>query len=182
VAGIFALGFGVVFLLLWFLLQRGINHLERLRSEAVYGEQIRVPQTRTTLRTGFPGWLHQQWLIVTSAAFWRSTIHHLLKTLYGGIVGILLLTGLGIGTLAISVAINPTALDGAEVFPASRAGLVILGIASIVVALAILVVSPLLDRLLDRGLLPSTRAAAPRAGRDRLTHEVGALAAARTGA
>jgi signal transduction histidine kinase len=57
-----------------------------------------------------------------------------------------------------------------------------LGIASIVVALAILFFSPLLDRLLDRGLLPSTRAAALRAERDSLTHEVGALETARTGA
>lgn len=182
IAGIFALGFGILFLVAWFLLQRGINHLERLRSEAVYGEQIRVPQTRTTLRTGFPGWLHQQWLILSSQSFWRSTIHHLLKTLYGGIVGILLLTGLGFGTLAISVAVNPMVLDEADVPAASPAVLMILGIASIVVALAILFFSPLLDRLLDRGLLPSTRAAALRAERDSLTHEVGALETARTGA
>ncbi|WP_019158606.1 sensor histidine kinase [Brevibacterium senegalense] len=182
VAGVFALGFGIIFLLVWFLLQRGINHLERLRSEAVYGERIRVPQTRTTLRTGFGGWLHQQWLILTSAAFWRSTVHSFVKTLYGGTIGILLLAGLGFGTFALALSINPTFLATSDVTISSRAGLGVLGGAAIVVALLILGVSPILDRLIDRGLLPSTRAAALRAERDSLTHEVGALETARTGA
>ena len=174
VAGVFALGFGIIFLLVWFLLQRGINHLERLRSEAVYGERIRVPQTRTTLRTGFVGWLHQQWLILTSAAFWRSTAHSLVKTMYGGTIGILLLAGLGFGTFALALAINPTFLDASDVSISNRAGLGVLGGAAIVVALLILAVSPLLDRQIDRGLLPSTWAAPLRERSDSLTHEVGA--------
>ena len=64
--GIFALGAGIFALAGWFFLQRGVNHLERIRSEAVYGEQILIAAPRRTRRTGFPGWLHQQWLILAS--------------------------------------------------------------------------------------------------------------------
>ena len=70
VGGIFALGAGIFALAAWFFLQRGVNHLERVRSEAVYGEQNLVPAARRTRRTGFPGWLHQQWAhSVTSQGF-----------------------------------------------------------------------------------------------------------------
>jgi len=183
--GLFALGAGVLALAAWFLLQRGVNHLERVRSEAVYGERILVPVARRTRRTGFPGWLHQQWLIVAGQGFWRSTAHHFVKTLFGGIIGILLLAGLTFATFALTSAVNPVVLEGlvpADATLGGRMGMGIAGGAAAVVALAILVLSPLLDRLLDRSLLPPTRAAALRAERDTLTREVGVLETARTGA
>ncbi|SMY10768.1 sensor histidine kinase [Brevibacterium jeotgali] len=183
--GIFALGAGIFALAAWFFLQRGVNHLERVRSEAVYGEQNLVPAARRTRRTGFPGWLHQQWLILTSQGFWRSTAHHVVKTLYGGTIGILLLAGLTFSTFALTSAINPVIFDGlisADASMAARMGLGLAGGASAVVGFVILGLSVLPDRLLDRSLLPPTRAAALRAERDTLTREVGALETARTGA
>lgn len=185
VGGLFALGAGIFFWFVWYYLQRGINHLERIRSEAVYGEQILVPQYRKTLRDGFVGWIHQQWLILSSQGFWRSTAHHIVKTFYGGIIGILLLAGLTFATLALVSAVNPVISDAfisADAGMAARVTLGISGAAAALVALAILVFSPVLDRLLDRGLLPPTRAAALRAERDTLTREVGVLETARTGA
>ncbi|GAA4511759.1 sensor histidine kinase [Brevibacterium yomogidense] len=185
VGGIFALGAGIFFLVVWYYLQRGVNHVERIRSEAVYGEQILVPQYRRTLRDGFVGWLHQQWLIISSQGFWRSTAHHIVKTFYGGIIGILLLAGLTFATLALVSAVNPVITDAfisADAGMAPRVTLGVSGAAAALVALAILVFSPILDRLLDRGLLPPTRAAALRAERDTLTREVGVLETARTGA
>lgn len=185
VGGIFALGSGIFALAAWFFLQRGVNHLERVRSEAVYGEQNLVPAARRTRRTGFPGWLHQQWLILTSQGFWRSTAHHLVKTLYGGVIGILLLAGLTFATFALTSAVNPAVVDSlisAEASTGGRVGSAIAGAAAAVVALVILGLSPVLDRLLDRSLLPPTRAAALRAERDTLTREVGVLETARSGA
>lgn len=183
--GLLALGTGIFALAAWFFLQRGVNHLERVRSEAVYGEQLLVPAPRRTRRTGFPGWLHQQWLILASQGFWRSTAHHLVKNLYGGIIGILLLAGLTFSTFALTSAVNPVIFDGLVSVDASmgaRMGTGIAGGAAAVVGLVILGLSPLLDRLLDRSLLPPTRAAALRAERDTLTREVGVLETARTGA
>lgn len=183
--GIFALGAGIFALAAWFFLQRGVNHLERVRSEAIYGEQNLVPAARRTRRTGFPGWLHQQWLILTSQGFWRSTSHHVVKTLYGGVIGILLLVGLTFATFALISAVNPTVVDSilsADASASSRVGSGIAGGAAAVVGLVILGLSPVLDRLLDRSLLPPTRAAALRAERDTLTREVGVLETARSGA
>ena len=180
--GLLALGAGLFALAAWFFLQRGVNHLERVRSEAVYGEANLVPAPRRTRRTGFPGWLHQQWLILTSQGFWRSTAHHLVKTLYGGIIGILLLAGLTFAMVALTSAGNPDGLMSIDAGLGARIGLGIAGGAAAVVGLAILGLSPLLDRLLDRSLLPPTRAAALRAERDTLTREVGVLETARTGA
>src|SRR5262245_35140960 len=56
-------------------LMRGIEHVERLRSEAVFGLGIGVPPRRMSPYTGIQRWLHQLWLDVSSARFWKAVAH-----------------------------------------------------------------------------------------------------------
>lgn len=63
-------------------LVRGIDRVERVRSEAVFGMRIGRPAQRVTPYTGFQGWLHQLWLDVSSARFWKVLAHHYLRMLY----------------------------------------------------------------------------------------------------
>lgn len=53
-------------------LMRGVEWLERIRNEAVFGMGIPVPQRNISPYTGFQKWLHQLWLDVSSARFWRA--------------------------------------------------------------------------------------------------------------
>jgi hypothetical protein len=48
-------------------LMRGVEHVERLRSEAVFGLGIGVPSRRLSPYTGIQRWLHQLWLDISSA-------------------------------------------------------------------------------------------------------------------
>src|SRR5262245_66137508 len=59
-------------------LMRGVEHVERLRSEAVFGLGIAVPPRRISAYTGFQRWLHQLWLDISSRRLRKSTAHHYL--------------------------------------------------------------------------------------------------------
>src|SRR5665648_758783 len=48
-------------------LMRGVEWLERIRSEAVFGMGITVPPRTLSPYTGFQRWLHQLWLDISSA-------------------------------------------------------------------------------------------------------------------
>ena len=50
-------------------LMRGVEHVERVRSEAVFGLGIGVPPRRLSPYTGIQRWLHQLWLDISSARF-----------------------------------------------------------------------------------------------------------------
>jgi Putative sensor len=63
-------------------LMRGVEHVERLRSEAVFGLRIGVPPRRISPYTGIQRWLHQLWLDISSARFWKATAHHYLRMAY----------------------------------------------------------------------------------------------------
>lgn len=63
-------------------LMRGVEHVERLRSEAVFGLGIGVPPRRISPSTGIQRWLHQLWLDISSARFWKATAHHYLRMAY----------------------------------------------------------------------------------------------------
>lgn len=177
--GLFAAGAGIICLFLWFLIQRGINHVERMRAEAIYADGIPAPVTPRSERTGFAGYLETQWLILRSSGFWRSTAHHVVKSLYGLFVFALVLTGAGFGALLLAGAVNPVAAEFVSFGDLSGGGMRLLnavaGIVCILVAAALLWFSAYLDRALDRGLLPPTQAAALRA-------EVHTLDRARVGA
>src|SRR5262245_8630429 len=61
---------------------RGIEYVERVRSEAVFGLHIAVPPRRISPYTGFQRWLHQLWLDISSARFWKAAAHHYLRMVY----------------------------------------------------------------------------------------------------
>src|SRR5882757_1714114 len=63
-------------------LMRGVEHVERVRSEAVFGLGIGVPPRRLSPYAGIQRWLHQLWLDISSARFWKATAHHYLRMTY----------------------------------------------------------------------------------------------------
>jgi hypothetical protein len=69
---------GVVFVCL----MRGVERVERVRSEAVFGLGIPIPPRKMSPYNGFQRWAHQLWLDVSSARFWKSVAHHYLRMVY----------------------------------------------------------------------------------------------------
>src|SRR5258708_18817875 len=69
---------GVVFVYL----MHGVERVERVRSEAVFGLGIPIPSRKMSPYNGFQRWAHQLWLDVSSARFWKSVAHHYLRMVY----------------------------------------------------------------------------------------------------
>ncbi|MDO0975526.1 sensor histidine kinase [Mycolicibacterium frederiksbergense] len=163
---------GVVFVYL----MRGVERVERLRSEAVFGLQIPVPARALSHHTGFQGWAHQLWLDISSARFWKATGQHFLRMTYD-----LLVTGLAVALLTFAFLGPAAALaiqrsdDDAGLRFISPALAWLLAVLGLVAAVAILVFAPALDARIDRWLLSASPTAA-------LQHEVSALSRARAGA
>src|ERR1700754_3557323 len=67
-------------------LMRGVEHVERVRSEVVFGLGIGVLPRRLSPYTGIQRWLHQLWLDISSARFWKATAHHYLRMTYDMLV------------------------------------------------------------------------------------------------
>src|SRR5262245_60502730 len=63
-------------------LMRGVAWVERMRSEAVFGMSIPVPLRNISPYNGFQKWLHQLWLDISSARFWKGAAHHALRGIY----------------------------------------------------------------------------------------------------
>lgn len=76
---------------------RGVEWVERARSEAVFGLNIGVPPRRLTPHTGFQGWAHQLWLDISSTRFWKGFGHHYLRMIYD-----MLATGLAFALLTFA--------------------------------------------------------------------------------
>ncbi|WNG80610.1 histidine kinase [Mycobacterium sp. ITM-2016-00316] len=157
-------------------LMRGVERVERLRSEAVFGLQIPVPARPRSHHTGFQGWAHQLWLDISSARFWKATGQHFLRMTYD-----LLVTGLAVALLTFAFLGPAAALaiqrsdDDAGLRFISPALAWLLAVLGLVAAVAILVFAPALDARIDRWLLSASPTAA-------LQHEVSALSQARAGA
>jgi signal transduction histidine kinase len=157
-------------------LMRGVEWVERLRSEAVFGFGIPVPPRRISPYSGIQRWLHQLWLDISSARFWKSTSQHYLRMGYdmlavGIAVGLLVFAFLG---PAAAIAIRQSDEDAGLSFISPPLAWVLAAVA-VGAAVAILVFAPALDAAIDRWLLsPSSTAA--------LQHQVSALAYARQGA
>jgi signal transduction histidine kinase len=157
-------------------LMRGVEWVERMRSEAVFGLGIPVPARRISHYSGFQKWLHQLWLDASSARFWKSTAQHYLRMTYD-----LLATGIAVALLvfaflgpAAAIAIRQSD-DGAGLSFLSPPLAWLLAAVAVGSAAAILVFAPALDAAIDRWLLsPSSTAA--------LQHQVSTLAYARQGA
>jgi signal transduction histidine kinase len=179
VVGISSIPSGVGFVLaavVFVYLMRGANWGERIRSEAVFGLEIPVPPRKLSHYTGIQRWLHQQWLDISSARFWKGFAHHYLRMLYD-----IAATGLAVILLAIaflgpaaSIAVDSSAAAaGLEFLPPPVAW--VLAVIALIAAIAVLIVAPALDAKIDLWLLsPSSTAV--------LQHQVSALADARRGA
>ncbi|OBG19126.1 histidine kinase [Mycolicibacterium celeriflavum] len=156
-------------------LMRGVEWLERVRSEAVFGMGIQVPPGKTSRHNGFRRWLHQLWLDLGSTQFWKGCAHHFLRMVYDVAAGGLALVLLAFALLAPAAAIAVSRSDDAGFSFISPALAWPLAVVALVVAAAIIVFAPILDAKIDRWLLSPSPAAV-------LQNEVDALADARLGA
>jgi signal transduction histidine kinase len=163
---------GVVFVYL----MRGVDRVERVRSEAVFGFGIPVPPRRTSPYAGFQRWAHQLWLDVSSARFWKVVAHHYLRMTYD-----ILASGIALALLtfaitgpALASAVNRSDVD-VDFWFISPPLAWILAVVALVAAVAIVVFAPVVDAAVDRWLLPPSATAA-------LQNEVSALTDARRGA
>ncbi|CAJ1580894.1 sensor histidine kinase [[Mycobacterium] wendilense] len=157
-------------------LMRGVNVVERGRSEAVFGMGIPVPARPLTHRDGFVGWLHQLWLDFSSARFWKGFAHHYLRLLYDFLatgITLVLLAFAFLGPAAAIAVRGSDAAAGVDFLPVPLA--FVLGSTALLAALAILIFAPAVDAQIDRWLLAPSDTAA-------LRNQVHALADARQGA
>lgn len=163
---------GVVFIYL----MRGVNWIERVRSEAVFGFGIPFAPRKTSGYSGFQRWAHQLWLDVSSARFWKTVAHHYLRLSYDVFASAIALALL---TFAFAGPAVATAIDRSD----AAAGLWflspplawLLAVVALLAASAIVVFAPAVDASIDRWLLPASATAA-------LQDEVSALSDAREGA
>ncbi|MGC3020414.1 MULTISPECIES: sensor histidine kinase [unclassified Brevibacterium] len=165
IGGIFALGLGVIALLVWVLVQQGANVAERYRAELIYGDKIPVPKIESSIREpGFTRFLHNRWLQVKSGAFWRSTAHHYIKMLFGAIIVAGTLAGICGSIYGIFAAINPSGVNAffisTDIEGPARIGVAIGSVIVLASSVAILWFAPFLDRALDRALLAPARTVA----------------------
>ncbi|UZD61974.1 sensor histidine kinase [Brevibacterium sp. JSBI002] len=165
IGGIFALGLGVLALLVWVLVQQGANNAERYRAELIYSDKIPVPKIESSNREpGISRFLHNRWLQVKSGAFWRSTAHHYIKMLLGLIVVAGTIAAICGSIFGIFAAINPHGVNtffiGESIDGPARIGVAIGAVIVLASSLAILWFAPLLDRALDRALLAPARTVA----------------------
>ena len=157
-------------------LMRGVEHVERLRSEAVFGLGIGVPPRRISPYTGIQRWLHQLWLDISSARFWKASAHHYLRMAYD-----MLATGVALALLvfaflgpAAAIAIRHSDDDAGLSFMSPPLAW-LLAFLAVGAAAAILVFAPAVDAVIDRWLLSPSPTTA-------LQYQVSALADARQGA
>ena len=68
--------------LLFVYLMRGVEWVERRRSEAVFGMGIPASPRRISADAGFQCWLHQLWLDISNGRFWKGCAHHSLRLVY----------------------------------------------------------------------------------------------------
>ncbi|MGE2721101.1 histidine kinase [Mycolicibacterium celeriflavum] len=162
-------------------LMRGVEWLERVRSEAVFGMNIPVPPRKISPHSGFRRWLHQLWLDINSTRFWKGCTHHFFRMIYDLVAGGLAFTLLAFGLLipAASIAVNRSADIGASMIPRALAWP--LAAVALVAAAAIVVYGPILDAKIDRWLLAPSPAASLQSEVDALTDaRLGAVSSAQT--
>jgi signal transduction histidine kinase len=157
-------------------LMRGVEHVERVRSEAVFGLGIGVPPRRLSQFDGIQRWLHQLWLDISSARFWKATAHHYLRMTYDMVAAGIALALLAFAFLgpAAAIAIRQSDNDAGLSFMSPTLAWLTAFIA-VIAAVAILVFAPAVDAVIDRWLLSPSPTAA-------LQYQVSALADARQGA
>jgi signal transduction histidine kinase len=157
-------------------LMRGVEWVERVRSEAVFGFGIPIPARKMSQYSGFQRWAHQLWLDVSSVRFWKANAHHYLRLIYDilatGVAFALLVVAFVGPAAAIAISRSDDAVGLSFISPPLA---FLLAIVALAAAVAILVFAPAVDAAIDRWLLPPSATAA-------LQHQVSALADAREGA
>ena len=169
-----AAGSGIIFLLVWFYFQWGINTVERHRAESIYSLGYPKPQMPQR-EPGFTGWLKWLGRSVTSAVFWRGTAHHFLKSFTGAVLGGLSFLALAFAIVFFGMAVSDTISQEIVFDNVDRPLRFVLAAVLTVFTLVILWYSAMLDRAIDKLLLAPSKA-------DTLTQEVTALDDARQGA
>jgi signal transduction histidine kinase len=157
-------------------LMRGVQWLERIRSEAVFDMGIGVPPRNISPYNGFQRWLHQLWLDISSARFWKGATHHLLRAIYDATataIAFALAAFAFIGPAA-AIAIRQSDDDAGLSFLSPPLAFA-LALIALLASAAILVLAPVLDAAIDRWLLSPSPTAA-------LKYQVNALSDAREGA
>lgn len=169
------IGFAIAVVVFVYLM-RGVEWLERLRSEAVFGMGIGVPFRNMSRYNGFQRWLHQLWLDISSARFWKGVAHHALRGIYDAAA-----TGLAFALVvfafigpAAAIAIRQSDADAGLSFLSPPLAFVLAAVA-LIAAVGILVLAPALDAAIDRWLLSPSPTA-------ELKFQVSALSHAREGA
>jgi signal transduction histidine kinase len=168
------IGFALTFLLFVYLM-RGVEWVERRRSEAVFGMDIPTPPRKMSHYTGFQHWLHQLGLDISSARFWKGCAHHFLRMVYDlAAVGLaFVLLAFALLAPAAAIGVNRSDDAGLSFIPPALAWP--LAVVALAAAIAIVVFAPILDAKIDRWLLSPSPIAM-------LQYEVNALADARLGA
>lgn len=167
------LGTGLLLLVPWLLAMQAAVRIERRRAVAVHGISVIVPARRRSRRTGFPGWLHDLWLEVSSAAFWKGVLHHHLAMLVAGVFFLGSLTLLWASWTAADIAVRHGELELAgRVLPVWL--LAAISAAALLLSLLILVAGALADRGLARGMISGSQ--------EDLREQVAELAERRQGA
>ena len=179
ISALAAAGLGLVLLIPWFYLQRGVNWLERYRSIAVYNTEVVIPPVLKSRDTGFSRIFLNELYVLFSAGFWRATALHYVKMILGlttGFIwGVFVVLGAGLLTFALNgdaLAIM-LSLDREQFITAPWATAI--GVASLLLSLLVLVMAPYLDRALDRGFLEESKVT-------ELAHELKVTDRARVGA
>jgi signal transduction histidine kinase len=154
----------------------GVEHVERVRSEAVFGLGIGVPPRRISPYAGIQRWLHQLWLDISSARIWKAAAHHYLRMIYDmAVVGIALaLLAFAFLGPAAAIAIRQSDDDAGLSFLSPPLAW-LLAVVALAASVGILIFAPALDAAIDRWLLSPSPTAA-------LQYQVSALADARQGA
>jgi signal transduction histidine kinase len=157
-------------------MMRGVEHVERLRSEAVFGLGIAVAPRRMSPYAGIQRWMHQLWLDISSARFWKATAHNYLRMTYDMLAAAIALALLVFAFLgpAAAIAIRQSDDDAGISFLSPPLAF-LLAVVAVAGAVAILVFAPAVDAVIDRWLLSPSPTAA-------LQYQVSALADARQGA
>ncbi len=153
---------GVVLLVAAIYAVRGIEWVERRRTQAAFGLHLPAPGRRRSPRTD--GWriVHQWWLDVSDAAFWTGLLHLFLTTVLGW-VAVAALAGTG---AAVALAFAPLyAAQNNPVWPSDVVGawpdwaVALTGIALALLGLLVVVLAVAAHRGLSRLLLRVDEAA-----------------------
>ncbi|MFC7458494.1 sensor histidine kinase [Brachybacterium sp. GCM10030267] len=168
-----AMGTGLLLLIPWLLLMQAAVRLERRRAVAIHRIPVILPARRRSWRTGASGWIHDRWLELGSAAFWRGVLHHHLAMLVTGAFFVLFLLLVWTGWTAGDIALRHGPLEvGSVRLPRWILGLIC--VATLVLSTVTLVLGALADRGLSRALVSGSE--------DDLREQVAELAERRQGA